>query len=126
MSASRRRSVPLSQAVLWRLSGTSVLRRLDRLGWNPARHPDLRSGRMERMSEIDGMGTERARCWLAPNPSAMTLDGTNTWVIGEPGAEEVVVIDPGPKDDVHLKRVAEGIAAEGRGVGLVLLTHGHP
>jgi glyoxylase-like metal-dependent hydrolase (beta-lactamase superfamily II) len=122
----RRRNVPLSKAVLWRLAGTPALRYLERLGWNPARHPDLRSGRMERMSEIDGMGTERAICRLAPNPSAMTLDGTNTWIIGEPGADEVVVIDPGPKDDVHLKRVVAGIAAEGRRVGLVLLTHGHP
>jgi glyoxylase-like metal-dependent hydrolase (beta-lactamase superfamily II) len=121
-----RRNMPLSRAVLWRLSGTPALRYLERLGWNPARHPDLRTGRMERMSEIDGMGTERATCRLAPNPSAMTLDGTNTWVIGEPGAEEVVVIDPGPKDDVHLKRVVAGIAAQGRRVGLILLTHGHP
>ncbi|MFF5261995.1 MBL fold metallo-hydrolase [Actinomadura viridis] len=78
------------------------------------------------MSDIDGMGTERATCWLAPNPSAMTLDGTNTWVIGEPGAEEVVVIDPGPKDGVHLRRVVDAITAQGRRVGQVLLTHGHP
>nr|WP_246343191.1 MBL fold metallo-hydrolase [Actinomadura verrucosospora] len=78
------------------------------------------------MSEIDGMGTERATCVLAPNPSAMTLDGTNTWIIGEPGAEEVVVVDPGPKDGKHLRRVADVIAGQGRRVGLVLLTHGHP
>ncbi|WP_395110261.1 MBL fold metallo-hydrolase [Actinomadura sp. SCN-SB] len=126
MPGRRSRNVPLSRAFLWRLAGTPALRYLERLGWNPARHPDLRSGRMGRMSEIDGMGTDRATCWLAPNPSAMTLDGTNTWVIGEPGAEEVVVVDPGPKDDVHLKRVVDGIAAQGRRVGLVLLTHGHP
>ncbi|WP_344594624.1 MBL fold metallo-hydrolase [Actinomadura vinacea] len=122
----RRGGAPLSRAVMWRLAGTSALRHLERLGWNPVRHPDLRSGRMGRMSEIDGIGTERATCWLAPNPSAMTLDGTNTWVIGEPGAEEVVVVDPGPKDGVHLKRVVDGIAAQGRRVGLVILTHGHP
>ncbi|MFP3968200.1 MBL fold metallo-hydrolase [Actinomadura fulvescens] len=78
------------------------------------------------MSEIDGMGTERATCVLAPNPSAMTLDGTNTWIIGEPGADEVVVVDPGPKDGKHLSRVADIVAAQGRRVGLVLLTHGHP
>jgi glyoxylase-like metal-dependent hydrolase (beta-lactamase superfamily II) len=129
MSPRRGRNVPLTHAVLLRLAGTSALRRLDRLnrlGWNPARHPDRRSGRMGQMSEIDGMGTERATCWLAPNPSVMTLDGTNTWVIGEPGAEEVVVVDPGPKDGVHLRRVVDGITAQGRRVGLVLLTHGHP
>ncbi|WP_231336339.1 MBL fold metallo-hydrolase [Actinomadura graeca] len=78
------------------------------------------------MSDIDGMGTERATCVLAPNPSAMTLDGTNTWIIGEPGAEEVVVVDPGPKDGAHLRRVVDIVASQGRHVGLVLLTHGHP
>jgi glyoxylase-like metal-dependent hydrolase (beta-lactamase superfamily II) len=78
------------------------------------------------MSNIDGMGTDRARCVLAPNPSPMTLDGTNTWVLAEPGAERAIVIDPGPEDDGHLRRVADTVAAQGRRVGLVLLTHGHP
>lgn len=111
---------------MWRLAGTSALRHLDRLGWNPVRHPDRASGRMGDMTEIDGMGTERATCVLAPNPSAMTLDGTNTWIIAEPGADEAVVVDPGPKDGKHLRRVLEVIEAQGRRVGLVLLTHGHP
>jgi len=74
---------------------------------------------------IDGSGTARARCLLAPNPSPMTLDGTNTWVIGEPDAETVVVIDPGPDDEAHAQRVAGHIAAQDRRVGLILLTHGH-
>jgi glyoxylase-like metal-dependent hydrolase (beta-lactamase superfamily II) len=52
----------------------------------------------------------------------MTLDGTNTWVLREPGAEESVVIDPGPHDRAHLDAVR---AAAGR-VAVVLLTHGHP
>jgi glyoxylase-like metal-dependent hydrolase (beta-lactamase superfamily II) len=71
---------------------------------------------------IDGMGTDRALSVLAPNPSAMTLDGTNTWVLREPGASRSVVIDPGPEHEQHLQRVA-GIAGN---VALVLLTHGHP
>ncbi|HEY0538693.1 MAG TPA: MBL fold metallo-hydrolase [Actinoallomurus sp.] len=71
---------------------------------------------------IDGMGTDRARCVLAPNPSPMTLDGTNTWVLREPGAERSIVIDPGPEHDGHLRRVA---SYAGR-VAVVLLTHGHP
>jgi glyoxylase-like metal-dependent hydrolase (beta-lactamase superfamily II) len=77
-------------------------------------------------SEIDGMGTERVRCVLAPNPSPLTLDGTNTWVLAEPDAARAIVIDPGPEDEGHLRRVVDIVAADGRRVGLVLLTHGHP
>jgi glyoxylase-like metal-dependent hydrolase (beta-lactamase superfamily II) len=77
------------------------------------------------MNSIDGMGTERARCVLAPNPSPMTLDGTNTWILAEPGSSAVVVVDPGPEDEGHLRRVAEAVAAQDRHIALVLLTHGH-
>jgi glyoxylase-like metal-dependent hydrolase (beta-lactamase superfamily II) len=74
---------------------------------------------------IDGSGTERARCVLAPNPSPMTLDGTNTWVIAEPGSSSAIVVDPGPQDEGHLRRVLE-VAREGdRTVALIVLTHGH-
>lgn len=74
---------------------------------------------------IDGSGTERARCVLAPNPSPMTLDGTNTWVIAEPGSSMAVVVDPGPDDEGHLRRVL-GIACAGdRRVTRIVLTHGH-
>jgi glyoxylase-like metal-dependent hydrolase (beta-lactamase superfamily II) len=51
----------------------------------------------------------------------MTLDGTNTWVLREPGARRSIVVDPGPLDEAHLARVAE-IAGP---VAVVLLTHGH-
>jgi glyoxylase-like metal-dependent hydrolase (beta-lactamase superfamily II) len=64
---------------------------------------------------------DRARCVLAPNPGIMTLDGTNTWVLREPGARRAVVVDPGPSDQAHLDAVAEA-AGE---VAVVLLTHGH-
>ena len=63
----------------------------------------------------------RAQCVLAPNPGIMTLDGTNTWVLREPGSRRSVVVDPGPLDEAHLDRVVEA-AGE---VGVVLLTHGH-
>jgi glyoxylase-like metal-dependent hydrolase (beta-lactamase superfamily II) len=74
---------------------------------------------------IDGYRTPRATCLLAPNPSPMTLDGTNTWIIAEPGSSSVVVIDPGPDDETHLRRVhAEAVAGDRR-IARILLTHGH-
>jgi glyoxylase-like metal-dependent hydrolase (beta-lactamase superfamily II) len=73
----------------------------------------------------DGMGTTRAWCVLAPNPSPVTLDGTNTWVIAEPGSSTSVVVDPGPDDEGHLRRVLELASAQDRRVAQIVLTHGH-
>jgi glyoxylase-like metal-dependent hydrolase (beta-lactamase superfamily II) len=64
---------------------------------------------------------QRATCVLAPNANMMTLDGTNTWVLREPGARRSVVIDPGPPDESHLAAVAD-VAGD---VAVVLLTHHH-
>ncbi|GAB3854213.1 MBL fold metallo-hydrolase [Nocardioides maradonensis] len=64
---------------------------------------------------------ERGRCVLAPNPGIMTLDGTNTWVLREPGSSSSVVVDPGPLDDGHLDAVAEVCGT----VTAVVVTHHH-
>jgi glyoxylase-like metal-dependent hydrolase (beta-lactamase superfamily II) len=74
---------------------------------------------------VSGMGTGRAWCVLAPNPSPMTLDGTNTWVIADPGSSSVLVVDPGPDDEDHLRRVLDVASAGGRRVAQIVLTHGH-
>jgi glyoxylase-like metal-dependent hydrolase (beta-lactamase superfamily II) len=74
---------------------------------------------------IDGSGTERIRCLLAPNPSLMTLDGTNTWLVAEPGSATVVVIDPGPDDEAHLQRICSMAAGRGQRVADIVLTHRH-
>src|SRR4051794_13798701 len=61
--------------------------------------------------------------WLiAPNPGPMTLDGTNTYVVGR---DPAVVIDPGPDDAGHIEAVREAADARGR-IGAVLLTHDDP
>jgi glyoxylase-like metal-dependent hydrolase (beta-lactamase superfamily II) len=59
---------------------------------------------------------------LAANPSAMTLDGTNTWLLrDEPGRRQAVVVDPGPDEESHLASVLQAAGS----VPLILLTHGH-
>ena len=72
-----------------------------------------------------GQVTPRALCVLCPNPSPMTLDGTNTWVLLEPGSSEAVVIDPGPLDEGHLRAVVAAVAGRGARVAQTILTHGH-
>jgi len=65
--------------------------------------------------------TPYASVLLARNPSPMTLDGTNTWLLRAPGSGSCLVVDPGPDDPGHLHAVAE---AAGEVTG-ILLTHGH-
>ncbi len=72
-----------------------------------------------------GPVTERAHCVLAPNPGPMTLDGTNTWVLLEPGGTEALVIDPGPLDEGHLDAVLAVVRDRGARVVETVLTHGH-
>ncbi len=57
----------------------------------------------------------------APNPSPMTLEGTNTYVVGRNPA---LVIDPGPDHAGHIEAVRAAAEARG-GIGTVLLTHDH-
>ena len=65
------------------------------------------------------------QCVTADNPSDMTLSGTNTYLIGAPCSETVVVVDPGPAvtAEEHVRNVLE--AADGRRVELILATHRH-
>ncbi|MFF9473211.1 MBL fold metallo-hydrolase [Streptomyces roseolus] len=73
-----------------------------------------------------GAATARAVNVLAPNPSAMTLDGTNTWLLSEPDSDLAVVVDPGPLDEGHLRHVVDTAEKLGKRIALTLLTHGHP
>jgi glyoxylase-like metal-dependent hydrolase (beta-lactamase superfamily II) len=58
-------------------------------------------------------GIHRVR---AQNPSALTLDGTNTYVL------DGWVVDPGPADEAHLEAVRR---VAGEGIEGVVLTHSH-
>lgn len=65
--------------------------------------------------------SEAASVLLENNPSTMTLEGTNTWVLGAPGASGRIIVDPGYEDVDHLRRLLDGAPVE-----LILLTHHHP
>lgn len=58
---------------------------------------------------------------LAPNPSAMTLDGTQSYAVRFPGHTSLIVVDPGPDDAGHVAALA-GLGD----VALILITHRHP
>ncbi len=57
----------------------------------------------------------------AANPSPLTLDGTNTWLVGR---DPCWVVDPGPALPEHVEGVAAAAAHRG-GLGGIALTHDH-
>ena len=72
---------------------------------------------------LRGVATEvvaGVRRIVARNPGALTYHGTNTYLVEMP--DGVAVVDPGPDDPAH---VAETVAAAGRPIVLILLTHTH-
>lgn len=64
--------------------------------------------------------SELTRFRLAPNPGPMSLDGTNSYLIGAAGTAGRVAVDPGPLDEPHLR----ALAGDGP-VELILITHRH-
>ncbi len=64
--------------------------------------------------------TELTRFRLAPNPGPMSLHGTNSYVIAAPGSPGVVIVDPGPLDEEHLRELTQFGVVE-----LILITHRH-
>ena len=57
----------------------------------------------------------------APNPSPMTYNGTNTYILGK---KELIVIDPGPNSKSHLRNLIEIIPSKSK-VTHILITHSH-
>ena len=78
-------------------------------------------GAMPRTVELEPLVTRV----LAPNPSGMTLDGTNTYLVGQPGSGQAVLVDPGPDDAAHLAAVEAALAARYARCVAVLVTHHH-
>src|SRR2546426_545051 len=65
-----------------------------------------------------GMTVLRIERILAPNPGVFTLEGTNSWIVGD---DPSIVIDPGPDDAGHLDEIARAAGA----VEAVIVTHDH-
>jgi glyoxylase-like metal-dependent hydrolase (beta-lactamase superfamily II) len=61
----------------------------------------------------------------APNPSPMTLTGTNTYVI-DAGGGEAIVIDPGPVIAAHLDAIVDNASERKLRITAIAVTHGHP
>ncbi|MDH6592769.1 recombination protein RecT [Variovorax sp. TBS-050B] len=57
----------------------------------------------------------------APNPSAMTGPGTNSYIVGD-AATGYIVIDPGPDDAAHIQRLWRATQGD---VRMIVCTHSH-
>jgi recombination protein RecT len=57
----------------------------------------------------------------APNPSAMTGPGTNTYIVGD-AATGYLVIDPGPNDFDHIGRLWRATHGD---IRMIVCTHSH-
>jgi glyoxylase-like metal-dependent hydrolase (beta-lactamase superfamily II) len=69
--------------------------------------------------------SERVVRVRAPNPSPMTLDGTNSYLVIA-GNGESVAIDPGPAIDAHLEALMAAAEELETRIVAILVTHGHP
>jgi glyoxylase-like metal-dependent hydrolase (beta-lactamase superfamily II) len=61
----------------------------------------------------------------APNPSAMTLSGTNTYLI-DGGNGQALCIDPGPPIERHVEAILERASRMNVRICEIALTHTHP
>lgn len=57
---------------------------------------------------------------LAPNPGPFTFTGTCSYIVGH---RDVVLIDPGPRDDQHIAALTAALG--GARVSHIVLTHSH-
>lgn len=80
------------------------------------------ANRIDRQVWQGGQVTDYATCVLAPNPGPYTLEGTNTWIIGDTSTE-VAIVDPGPAETSHAERVAA--AVHGCPKISIVITHRH-
>ncbi|NEX44606.1 MBL fold metallo-hydrolase [Pseudotabrizicola algicola] len=75
----------------------------------------MQAGRVDRIARD-------IRRVLAPNPSAMTGPGTNSYLLGR-GAG-VILVDPGPDDPAHLASLHAALDP-GEAIAAIIVTHAH-
>ncbi|GAC1555641.1 MAG: MBL fold metallo-hydrolase [Vulcanimicrobiaceae bacterium] len=61
---------------------------------------------------------------LAPNPSPMTLTGTNSYLIF--AGARAIAIDPGPPIAAHVEALLAAAHARAATIAAIAVTHGHP
>jgi glyoxylase-like metal-dependent hydrolase (beta-lactamase superfamily II) len=61
----------------------------------------------------------------APNPSAMTLEGTNSYIV-DCGDGAALAIDPGPPIERHAHALIDAARQRGLTIAAIAFTHGHP
>ena len=69
----------------------------------------------------DWLGTNIRRV-LAPNPSAMTGPGTNSYLLGR--GRDVVLVDPGPLIEQHVAALLAALDP-GEAISRIIVTHAH-
>ncbi len=84
-------------------------------------HDRPRFGSLPPVSVLDELVTRV----LAPNASLMTLDGTNTYLVGAAGSGEAAIVDPGPATGIHFDRVQRALADSAAECRWILVTHHH-
>ena len=61
----------------------------------------------------------------ADNITPMTVVGTNTFIVHRPGTPKALVVDPGPPDVLHLRKVMAACEDRGAEIAGILVTHHH-
>ena len=74
----------------------------------------------EQSTDVAQQLTPLVRRVLAPNPSAFTFTGTQTYIVGH---GNVAVIDPGPADAAHIEAIIAATAGER--ITTIICTHTH-
>lgn len=69
--------------------------------------------------------TARVQVVRAPNPSPMTLDGTNSYLLFSDDGR-AICIDPGPAIRSHVQALLEAARDRGARIAAIVVTHGHP